>query len=453
MSKIPIYISIYEQFKHMIKEGVYKEQEKLPSKRKLSAAFKVSPLTIESAYNQLIAEGYIYAIEKKGYFVSKQIELLKSNKSIKKEIILENNQEIKYPYPFKTNVVDTDLFPHATWAKLSREVLADKRYEMLNEVDPKGLLELRMEIKRYLELYRGIDVDSNQIIIGTGSNILMHMMIDLLGRKKHYGMEDPGYERIASVFKRNDIKYSNIPLDDQGLDVNALKKSKVEVIHITPSHQFPTGIVMPIQRRTELLNWAIEKDSYIIEDDYDSEFRYLGKPIPTLFSLDQNERIIYMNTFTKTLAPSLRIGYIVLPIHLLNSYQDICSYHSCSVPNFEQSILSKFIKYGHYERHMNKMRNIYRQKIEKIIDIFNHEPLFELFGYDSGLHFVLNIKKEINPKDLISYLREKGIFIQALVNENNHLTSLVVGYSGIPKEDIVEHFSYLKESILSFLNK
>lgn len=457
MSKKPIYVSIYEQFKEMISEGIYKENDKLPSKRKLADSFKVSPLTIEAAYDQLIAEGYVYAIEKKGYFVDKQIELLKPKGNHKINLI-QPNEKIKYPYEFKTNIVDTSLFPHSTWGKLSREVLSEKRYEMLNDVDPKGLDLLRDEIKKYLEIYRGIHVDKDQIIIGSGTNILMHILIEMLGRKKHYAVEDPGYDRVYLVLKGNDLKLSLIGLDEFGLSANALYEKNVDIVHITPSHQFPMGIVMPIQRRNEILNWALNTSGYIIEDDYDSEFRFSGKPIPALFSLDQSDQVIYMNTFTKTLAPSFRIGYMVLPKHLLFQYEKISAHHGCTVPNFEQYILYEFMHQGHFERHINRMRNLYRQKIEMISNLMKPYPFLVMKGHESGLHFLIEIKKEIDIKDLIANLKSKGILVNDLrsyMKEVRHVIHpiLVIGYSGIALDELEKYFLALFNQIELYLNQ
>jgi GntR family transcriptional regulator / MocR family aminotransferase len=299
-SKHTIYMKLYEQFKTMINENKYQEHDKLPSKRKLAASLKISPLTVQAAYEQLMAEGYVYAVEKSGYYVSKKVEVIKQLAPNKKPFLEEVNKPFVYDYEFKTNIVDTKLFPSATWAKLTREVLAENHHETLNVTDPQGILKLREEITRYIEVYRGIHVDPNQIVIGSGGSQLMHIILDLLGRKQHYAIENPNYLKIYYIFKASEVKLSLIPLDQFGLIVDHLNFNNANIVHVTPSHQFPTGIVMPIQRRNELLNWANQKeDRYIIEDDYDSEFRYQGSPIPALQSLDSNDKVIYINTFTK----------------------------------------------------------------------------------------------------------------------------------------------------------
>lgn len=452
--KKPLYVSLYEQMKSLIVEGKYEEGQKLPSKRKLAQSLKISALTVDAAYQQLIAEGYVYSVEKSGFFVSKRVELILRTKD-KKKIEVKNEQIDKNPflYQFKTNVVDTSLFPNATWAKLSREVLSENHHEMLNVTHTQGMESLRKEIAKYLELYRGVKVELNQIVIGSGSSSLIGIIIELLGREKHYAMEDPGYSKVYHLFKGNDVDLSLIPLDESGISISDLSESKAEIVHITPSHQFPSGIVMPIQRRNELLNWAAMSDQrYIIEDDYDSEFRFQGKPIPALQGLDQNDKVIYMNTFTKTLAPSFRMSYIVLPKKLLSIYKQLSSYHGCTVPNFEQHILYKFMNGGYFERHLNRMKNQYREKIEMIINILKQYPEIHLKGYETGLHFLMEVDMGLSEEELVQNAFKNKISVTGL-NEyikntqlKQHVPTLVIGYSGIPIEEVGKAINLLIES-------
>lgn len=458
MRKTPVYMTIYEHFKDMLNEGIYHEGDRLPSKRKLAEAFNVSPLTIEAAYQQLIAEGYVYAVEKSGYFVDKQVLLVKSKAIGTESAPIEERTLPLTTYSFKTNRVDTTLFPNATWAKLSRQVLSEHAHEMLNDHSPKGLQDLRNEIQKYLETYRGMQVDTSQIIIGSGSTPLIHLLIDLLGRDKRYAMEDPCYDRIYRVLKGNGVKLSLIPLDEAGLQVKRLEESKSDIVHITPSHQFPMGMVMPIQRRREILNWSMKTGGYIIEDDYDSEFRFSGRPIPSLYGLSPTEHVIYMNTFTKTLAPSFRIGYLVLPKHLLPAYKGLSSYHGSTVPNFEQYILTEFMKQGHFERHINRMRKLYQKKLDIIKALFQPYPFFVLKGHDSGLHFVLEIRVTIDSKGLLDHLNQHLIAIQEVTSYHIEQKAypfpmLVIGYAGILYDNIHNHFQHLIETILDFIKK
>jgi GntR family transcriptional regulator / MocR family aminotransferase len=453
--KKPIYVELYEQFKSMIVEGKYDENQKLPSKRKLSAELKISPLTVEAAYQQLIAEGYVYSVEKSGYFVSKRVEVVLSAKESKLNILYtKKEKKDDYLYEFNTNVVDTSLFPNATWAKLSREVLSENHHEMLNITHPEGMEELRFEIARYLELYRGMHVDPSQIIIGSGSSSLIGLLVEILGRKEYYAMENPGYSKIYHLFKGNDVHLSLIGLDEMGICVDELIESNANIVHITPSHQFPTGVVMPIQRRNELLNWANKKDNrFIIEDDYDSEFRFQGKPIPALQGLDYNDKVIYMNTFTKTLAPSFRMGYMVLPRQLLSIYHKIKGYHGCTVPNFEQYIMYKFMKGGYFERHVNRMKNHYRQKIELIMKIAEKYPKIKIKGYESGLHFLMEVDSNSKEEDMVSNAKKNKIRVSGLASylQENSISlnkALVIGYSGIEIEKLDQAINLLIYSTL-----
>lgn len=444
------YMEVYENMKRLILNGTYQAYQKVPSKRKLAQTLNVSPLTVESAYEQLIAEGYLYSIEKKGYFVNKQVEMIVSRTDEINDVTIDEPDEsfeddiLRFP----TNVVDTSVFPNATWAKLSREVIAENHHEMYNHVPAQGLKELREEIARYLSLYRGMNVSHERIIIGSGSTSLIGMIVELLGRKKHYAMESPGFKKIEQLFIANDVKLSYIGLDHEGLDSKQLALLNPDVIHVTPSHQFPTGIVMPISRRIELLNWATSHESYIIEDDYDSEFRFSGKPIPALQGVDQNDRVIYMNTFTKSLAPSFRMSYMVLPKHLMPSYRELSSYHSCTVPTFEQYVLYKFMKQGYFERHIHRMSQLYREKLEKIFTILNKHSEIHVKGYETGLHFLLEIRTDEHLDDLVVRLKKQKIHVISLQNKQHVHPTLVIGYSGITLDQIQSHVNKLIHAII-----
>ena len=442
--KKALYVEVYEQFKRLILEQTFKEHQKLPSKRKLAESLKVSPLTVEAAYQQLIAEGYVYAIEKKGYYVSKQTEFLVQLPHDVSIDIKPEKYEKTYRYQFETNVVDTNMFPNATWAKLSREVISENHHEMLNVTPPQGLEELRIEIAKYLEIYRGMHVTPDRIVIGSGSTSMISMIIEMLGRYRNYGIEKPGFTRIEQIFLAQNTHLEYISVDDQGLSVDVLKKKHIQAVHVTPSHQYPLGIVMPISRRIELLNWAMEHKTYIIEDDYDSEFRFQGKPIPALHSLDQNDRVIYMNTFSKSLAPSFRMSYMVIPQHLMGIYQHMSSYHGCTVPTFEQYVLYKFMNGGFFERHINRMRNHYREKLELIRQLVSPYPWIKLHGDEAGLHFLM----EIMTGDTISHIKTKleKYKIHAVMIEDQQIFNhpcLLIGYSGIEMKDIEKAFRLL----------
>lgn len=453
-SNVPIYVQLYQFIRSQIEDGTIKANDKLPSKRKLSNHLEISQITVDSAYQQLVVEGYIRSVAKSGFYVE---EYEKHNiiKNTKYEAQVNSKPENVYDIDFKTNVVDTKLFPNKTWAKLAREVLSENNYEMVNVTNPQGLNELREEIAKYLYDYRGINVHPNQIILGAGSDFLIGLLIQLIGRSNFYAIENPGYSKVYQIFKNNDVTTIPIGLDEFGLKVSDLRKTKTNLVHVTPSHQFPTGVIMPIRRRLELLKWANEEQNrYILEDDYDSEFRFYGQPIPALQGLDNN-KVIYLNTFTKTLAPSLRISYMVLPINLLNKYIENQTYYSCSIPNFDQYILYKFMKGGYFERHINRMRNAYKERLEALIDLLSKSKLAEIvkiYDHSAGLHFMMSVNNNMTEEEIVSSAKEVGIRVYGLsgyyhIDKSNIIGStIVVGYSSLTIQDIQNAFNLLEKA-------
>lgn len=451
-----IYLAIYNHLKSLILSDLFKKDDRLPSKRKLADHFKVSSLTVDKAYQELIDEGYVYSIEKKGYYVAKKITLFIS-KVEGKIIKIESKLKKKFTYDFSTSDVDTTFFPNKIWAKLGREVLTEHKETMLNEIDPIGLYDLRVEIAKHLDLYRGMHINENQIIVGSSSSQLLHLLIELLGRDQNYGIEDPAYPKIYHMFKTLNIKTNYIELDDFGLDVSKLSHTQTNIIHVVPSHQYPYGTLMPIQRRIELLNWVYKKeDRYIIEDDYDSEFKYQGRPISALQGLDKGEKVIYMNTFSKSLAPSFRVAYLFLPNHLMKRFQDVMDYHRCTVPNFEQYILYKFMTKDYFTRYLHKMMKIYKQKLDLVLDITKKYPCVNIKNYESGLHFILSIKSFKGEEEIIVLLEKQDIKVQGMSSfkqnkdKKEDCIELVIGYSGLNYEKLKVGYQLLLDTISKY---
>lgn len=449
-SKIPIYEQLYVHIKEDILSHIISSGERLPSKRKLAAHLKISVMTVETAYEQLISEGYIYSVAKSGYYVNDIEKTLSiAATDINPIPVRENLTRSDYIYEFKTNAVDTENFPFSIWAKLMREVLRDKDKELLNKSEPKGLYSLRIEIAKYLKAYRGINCQPEQIIVGAGSEYMINLIIQLLGENNKYAVENPGYHKIAKILSAYNIDTEYLSLDDYGVSMEHLIYSNINVLHVSPSHQFPTGIITPIKRRYEILKWAAEKNSYIIEDDYDSEFRYNGKPVPALQSLDNNSRVIYMNTFAKNLAPSLRISYMVLPWDLVYKFDKEFSFYSNTVSCFEQYTLTKFMSGGYFERHINRMRNIYKSRINTIKDCLNQNNDIKIKGENIGLHIVLEFNKNIDINSVVEKAKDNSILVTNINNyyvKGNHpKPALVLGYSGINNENIVEAFKILNK--------
>lgn len=448
---IPMYEYLYQCLKQDIIHKHLQPNEKLPSKRAFAKHLQISLITIENAYAQLLIEGYIYSIEKKGYFVS-EIEYLEVPQDKSIDIQDENTQE--YLIDLKTNSVSPSDFPFSVWSRLTRQVLSSQDSNLLVKPPQKGTKELRAAIVQHLHDFYGMNVSLNQIVIGAGTEYLYHLVIQLLGRNQTYALEDPGHRSIAKIYQSNKVKFSYITLDKSGLDIEKLKKSQAQVVHISPAHHYPTGITMPIQRRIELLNWANETNGYIIEDDYDSEFRLRGKPIPTLFQIDQKQKVIYMNTFSKTLAPSFRISYMVLPMHLASTYQNKLGFYACSVSSLEQIILARFIQEGYFEKHINRMRNLYKTVRDEFLNELNMSPLsshIQITEENAGLHFLLHYQNTINDKEIIKKANHLGLNISSLstfYSQSSPLHTLVINYSGLRKKQIPLAVKLLTKLIL-----
>ena len=416
----PIYKELYQNIRRDILNGTIKSGEKLPSKRTLAQNLGISTITVENAYDQLISEGYLYSELKKGYFVSDIKNLSKPHPSSIQQARLDIkvNRKPSYYFDFASNNVETKNFPFSIWAKLSREVLSEMQDQVLQVSPSSGIEVLRNAIAKHLYSFRGMAVDPNQIIIGAGTENLYEILIKLFGTDKTFCIENPGYTKIRKVYEINKVECVFANLDENGINIQELRNSKAQIAHISPNHHFPTGITMPASRRYEILSWANEKkDRYIIEDDYDSEFRQNGNPIPTLQSIDAFEKVIYMNTFSKSLASTIRISYMVLPEHLANLYYQTLDFYSCPVPTFEQYTLAKFIDEGYFEKHINRMRLYYRRKRLTVLNIL-HKNLSDnecsFLESDSGLHLILKLKTSLTDNELKKKLLAKGININKL---------------------------------------
>ena len=363
-----LYIYLYKCIKNDILQDILHTGEKLPSKRSLAKNLNISIITVENAYAQLIAEGYVYSIPKKGYFVADIKSLHKKEKPIlTTENIQLSSGKSNYLADFTSNQTSSEHFPFSIWAKLTRELLTNHQAELLTNPPCGGILPLRDAIAKHLKEFRNMTVSPEQIIIGAGTEYLYGLLIQLLGFNKNYAVEVPGYNKIPQIYESHCVSCKFVSMDSFGVSISDIENQNIDILHISPSHHFPTGTIMPISRRYELLGWAAKSDSrYIIEDEYDSEYRLNGQLIPTMQSIDIQEKVIYMNTFTKTLASTVRISYMVLPIHLVNKFYSKLFFYSCTVSNFEQYILAHFISEGYFEKHINRMRNYYHNKRDYI---------------------------------------------------------------------------------------
>lgn len=450
---------LYAQIRSQILCGNLSENEKLPSKRSLALHLGVSVITVQNAYLRLIDEGFLFSEEKKGFFVSDLAShLKKTGKTEPKKTYAEPK---KYFADFASNAVSADKFPFSLWSKTMRQVLKTENEKLLERTDVFGSFALRNAIRNHLKAFRNMDISENQVIIGAGTESLYSMLVQFIGRNEIFAVENPGYHKANEIFRLNGSKCLPVKIDGQGISCEELEKSGANVVHVSPSHHFPTGITMNYKRRTELLEWASRKQNrYIIEDDYDSEFRFTGKPLPTLQSIDQKSRVIYINTFSKTLSPSFRISYMVLPKSLSEEFARKLGFYSCQVSSFEQFTLARFIDEGNYEKHINKMKNYYRTLRNNLISAIEKSPLSEIFSIheeNSGLHFLLTIDSEKTPLSAAEIQKkwmENGINIKLLSdyfyqdgNERKSGESFIVNYSGIKKEAIPEIIERMCEAI------
>ncbi len=439
-----LYEHLYKCIKNDIIQGRLTAGERLPSKRTFAKNLNISTITVENAYSKLISEGYIYSLPKKGYFVS-DVSQMKPEQPVKPGRIFDTKENSPVLIDFAGNYTNPDAFPFSVWAKLMREVMTDLPNALMKSSPVAGIYQLREMIAAHLKRFRGMQVSADNIIIGAGTDYLYRLLIELLGYDKAYSLEDPGYKKLYRIYKGAGVKCSFVPIDKKGVIVDELRRCNADILHISPSHHYPSGIVTPIDRRYEIIGWAAASgDRYIIEDDFDSEFRMTGKPVPSLQSIDVIEKVIYMNTFSKSLASTIRISYMVLPDHLLKKFQERMSFYSCTVSNFEQYTLLRFLKDGHFENHINRMRKYYKGLRDELLSEIESSSMsgrVSVSEENAGLHFLLKLDTELPDEVLRELAWKQGLklsflseFYQNPTEQNQH--TLVINYSGIRPKDV-----------------
>ena len=403
----PLYEQLYTAIKTDILSGRLTGGERLPSKRMLSGHLNISKITVETAYNQLLAEGYISSRERSGYFVS-SIQF-----AAPPDAGAPHAQPAEPPAPADAPGAAAALFPFSVWARLMRGVILDTQQNLLQRVPSAGLFALRTAIADEFMRQRGVFVSPEQIIVGAGTEYFYSLLIQFLGHDRRYALEALGHRKIARVYQANAARIVPIGMDEEGLRVQELEESGASVVHISPSHHYPTGVVMPISRRQSLMAWIAEKpDRYIIEDDYDSEYRFSGRIIPTMQSMDYLGRVIYMNTFSQTITPALRISYMILSKELLPQWQRKMGFYSCSVPSFEQLTLTRFLCEGYFDKHLSRMKKHYRAQRDRLLELVARPEFarhFTVLRADAGLHFVLRIHTALSDDALAPLLLAAGL--------------------------------------------
>jgi GntR family transcriptional regulator/MocR family aminotransferase len=453
----PMYKYIYERIKADIESGNIGPHEKMPSRRALAENLGVSTITIENAYDQLILEGYLEAEPRRGYFTCDigdrtliETPVLPRTRAVHKKDIQ------KLRFSFSSDKAPAGDFPFSIWARLNRRTLSMMENELLEIPPVSGILPLRQAIADHLSHFRGMQVDPDQIFTGAGTEYLYGMLVKLLGSDLTYCIEDPGYKKLKKIYESCGAVCRTARMDQNGIQVKSVNDCKADVVHISPTHHFPTGITMPVARRYEILSWANEKEGrYIIEDDYDSEFRLTGSPIPSLKSLDAGGKVIYMNTFSKSLAPTIRISYMVLPPELAEKYMMTLGFYSCTVPNIEQYTLAAFIGEGYFEKHINRMRIYYKKKREEVLSTIKYvlgEENYRIVENNAGLHFMLELKTRKKDSDIKAALENEGIKIEALSDfymdgkiRNTHL--FIISYSNMDIDELKKALKVLKRQL------
>ena len=467
-----LYEQLYRALRFDIESGALGAGDRLPSKRAFAKHLGVSVVTVEGAYDQLVAEGYVRAVPRSGFYVQEIGPNLASfsristsaevkvplgdssgakSASCRPEARISGNDGVekleklarkgapfciahseeglagvspgagrKWLADFTGATAPEGVFPYAAWARMLRRVLADESERTVLEASrPQGSPRLRAAIAAHLRGFRGMEVHPDQIVIGSGAQSLYGLLVQLLGRDLVYGVEDPGYPRLTRIYESNDVTVRPIALDGEGPALESLARAGVDVLHCTPSHQFPTGITVPVSRRRSLLEWAqsgvaAPKDGaaageargrsvkassarprYLIEDDFDCEFRMAGRPVPPLAALDGAGRVVYANTFSKTLGGAFRIGYMVLPEALAERFRDRLGFYACTVGALEQLTLARFMESGDYERHVNRQRTRYRRLLSALIDALAASSAGDHLHFanaGAGLHFLMEVR-------------------------------------------------------------
>lgn len=471
-SKLPLYEQIYGYIKNEVRAGRIKSGEKLPSTRSLCRYLEVSRSTVELAYEQLLSEGYVEAGARRGFFVADVKGLYRLDSPLKEYSARDARQKEEYCYDFTPNGVDLNSFPYNAWRKLSKEILLDDRTELFRLGEPQGEYGLRAAICSYLHQARGVNCTPEQMIVGAGNDYLLMLLATVIGQDHKVAFENPTYRQAYRLFKNLSYRICTVDMDSRGMNVEKLEASGADIAFVMPSHQYPLGIVMPLKRRLDLLKWAEQGEGrYIIEDDYDSEFRYKGKPIPALQGYDHHEKVIFIGTFSKAIAPAIRMSYLVLPKPLLERFRERSGFLNSTVSKVDQLILKKFIEEGYFERHLNKTRALYKSRHDILLSCLKNtfcqgEPasrqtqemevqrggreIFHISGERAGVHLLLHVLNGMKEEELIERAKTRGIKVYGLSEyyvepQPDAPATILLGYANMSEDKIVEAVEILAD--------
>ena len=443
--KKPYYLQLYSYIKDAILSGEIREDEKLPSLRSLAGSTGLSITTVEQSYNQLLVEGYIYSKPQSGYYVSRGLtgrsQTVPAENSILNSEVFMPDEAAASSHP--SMQYDPECFDFNKWKKCMNKVLNDHSPALLFEGDPQGEFALRAEIARYLYLSRGVSCTPDQIIIGAGTQQITNQLATLLRKQgvEHVAIEDPGYMPVRNVFRDRGFAITPVSVKSNGLVIERLPANIRAAAYVSPSNHAYTGSVMPVGRRYQLLTWAEENNSYIIEDDYDSELRYFGKPIPALKSLADSDRVIYLGSFSSTLFAALKISYMVLPAKMAKVFTSIAGDYSPTCSKLEQLTLAMFMETGLYQTHIKKLRKLYAQKLTRITDAFNEKApdFLRVINSSSGISIILEINSAKNPGKIKRDAEKFGIPAVCIGRR------IILYYNQIPLSQIDDAVSQLAD--------
>lgn len=437
----PLYEALYRNIKDDIMHGRLKAGDKLPSKREMALDNNISLTTVLNAYQQLLMEGYLISSQRRGYFVA---DIQSMPAAVREEAPQRPYyQEIDWFADFLSNNTLYHYFPYSTWKKVVREILTDYETELVARGNPFGIPELRAEIASFLYRTRGISTSPECIIIGAGIEYLYARLITLFPPNTIYSVENPGYRKISQIYSGYNLRWKAVEMDSCGVSMADLLVQDVNVVHVSPEHHYPLGTIMPMSRRQELLAWAQDaEDRYIIEDDFDCEFRYSNHSIPALKSLDTEGKVIYMNTFSKTLSPAIRISYMVLPEEIMERYIRKMHFFTNSTSSLEQYTLARFIRKGYFERHLNRIKKIYRQEGETLWNMIRENPdlpIRSLSDTSSGTHLLLRLNTSLSDAEIKQKAAALGVNFACLTDycfprKRKYPNTLILNFSDLSRD-------------------
>ena len=458
-SKKALYEQIYDYICKEIADGKISPGERLPSTRFMAKSLQVSRSTVDFAYGQLVAEGYLQTKPCSGYFAC-DISGLYQFQGKRRQKMEERRGEERAggggKIVFSPFQVDREHFPFRVWQKLNRSINMEDEEKYFFTGDSRGDENLRGVISDYLHRARGVRCNANQVVIGAGNEYLLLLLSQLLGGGQRVAMERYTYIQAARTFSNMDYPVLAVDMDESGMRTQRLTETGANIAYVMPSHQFPLGTVMPMKRRLELLQWSMMREGrYIIEDDHDSEFRYKGRPIPSLQGMDASGRVVYIGTFSKSIAPSVRVSYMVLPEELLEKYYDNCGFYATTVPRTQQELLYRFMADGSFERHLNRMKNIYRTKHDYMMGLLKQETwVRRIYGEHAGLHMMAEVDTCFTEEALIKRAAQRGVRLFGL--QENRLfpdaktgepVTLAMGFGCLREAQMAEGIAIVRECI------